>query len=989
MDKPLPRIVDGIQLPSLPFYDPSRATKATAAAITLPPIPPVPTSSSLGSASASASTSATTLTSLPGSVHPDQFTRSNVQTVIHLITQELKTNGTKTPHIFLPFRSKVSDSKLSKFLSLIAPQGIILQDSNSIAKICSESDEFTLISCLKYFWSRLPNNEIIGIDVYNEFKKRESERKFPKNAFLTIMPKCLKSQAHASIVHDFLDLILSLISNSQFNHLNGRKISMMASFWAFNTRSTTSSKEADFMEGIENWKSYSMALFHLVLSFLRSMLPEKNSEALQLPKSLQSILVATQYPPVEKENYRSITIPCLSVSTNKPSSNAYDLLGKVRKNLSFDKNDISKENYTILKNVFSKRTTNDIIDTFTEESKRVLARITAEQSTNEYGLRPGWAKPGRGKQEDLPLVSTVSIKNVTIQDFYVWTWLASLASDQPESVKSAFGRSIVMEASVLGFQKWVVVTEKMMDKRVYNKLSESQYMQTKLALTKTYKDLPLPPLPNEKNQSEEEEQQQRQDEDPSNISQITSSRSGDVIAVYEEMGSSIADDSSYIYPTSVTTEDVRKLESDMGKKLSLQYAKVIEDNQDNDHENHFGARGVPTRKAPPAGHHQSRGSQYSSKRGSSGDETFSRTNTVASSREELDFSAFDGKNVDSGPTIQQMGDFDQDKQRRKEEKKAKKHAEAAQLAAAQAAGFPYAVVPLNDNNDNNMVPPPSMQTIPYGNDTRVPHLDSPDTLKRMSNPVDVNVPSDSTKNLPLTSPVPTFMSPMTQYQDQSMFGFVASPTDSTRWTGHHRNSAHQYSSRTSYASMGSRESYVYHNPSASPERNRLSLPNSSQQGQHPLLNSNEGLNSRSEDAFASPPQKRSSAPSGQTSQPMSMHSQIPHPMMYQYNNPNQYMPTQQPMPMNFNPGEMTHQYYPQYSPTPQHGAAHFHPSPTPQHGATHYQFSRNHPHNMTPTKNGHDGPALNVAPIGVKHDKNKPTNKANLRQALINGDFGI
>ena len=46
-----------------------------------------------------------------------QFTRKNLKSALHIITQELKKRGTKTPHIFLPFRSKVNDEKLESFLS--------------------------------------------------------------------------------------------------------------------------------------------------------------------------------------------------------------------------------------------------------------------------------------------------------------------------------------------------------------------------------------------------------------------------------------------------------------------------------------------------------------------------------------------------------------------------------------------------------------------------------------------------------------------------------------------------------------------------------------------------------------------------------------------------------------------------------------------------------------------------------------------------------
>lgn len=77
------------------------------------------------------------------------------------------------------------------------------------------------------------------------------------------------------------------------------------------------------------------------------MLPETNSETLKIPKTLQSLLVTTQYPPSsDNESDQSmlrgaITIPCVCVSTTQPSKDAYELISKVRHNLKFDKRMIS------------------------------------------------------------------------------------------------------------------------------------------------------------------------------------------------------------------------------------------------------------------------------------------------------------------------------------------------------------------------------------------------------------------------------------------------------------------------------------------------------------------------------------------------------------------------------------------------------------------------------------------------------------------------
>ena len=138
------QLIANLELPKLPFNHEKQTTQK-------------PTHNYLSN---------TTITDA-GIMDPAQFTRKNLKSALHIITQELKKRGTKTPHIFLPFRSKVNDEKLESFLSSIAPLGELRTDNTLLQQLCSETDEFTLISALKYFWSRLPNNEIIGSGLDN------------------------------------------------------------------------------------------------------------------------------------------------------------------------------------------------------------------------------------------------------------------------------------------------------------------------------------------------------------------------------------------------------------------------------------------------------------------------------------------------------------------------------------------------------------------------------------------------------------------------------------------------------------------------------------------------------------------------------------------------------------------------------------------------------------------------------------------------------
>lgn len=221
---------------------------------------------------------------------------------------------------------------------------------------------------LKYIWCRLPNAEIVGWKSYLEFKYREEDLKFPQKAFLELMPQCLASPNHASIVYDFFDLIVTLASNSRVNKMSARKISKMCAIWAFNgppaTASTTDSQIPDFgstknrpnnslQDGLDEWIPGSDAMFHLLLAFLKSFVPE-DLESSKLPKSLKSLLFNNEYPPAESTAYSSetiLTIPLVTLKTDKFSRKPWQLLERCNELLDFQDHDAfeAREDYALLK----------------------------------------------------------------------------------------------------------------------------------------------------------------------------------------------------------------------------------------------------------------------------------------------------------------------------------------------------------------------------------------------------------------------------------------------------------------------------------------------------------------------------------------------------------------------------------------------------------------------------------------------------------------
>ncbi|ONH67686.1 Morphogenesis-related protein MSB1 [Cyberlindnera fabianii] len=315
-------------------------------------------------------------------VFQHEFSRNDVRGLIHSITQELKIKGVKTPLVLLAFRPKADDHKLTEFLATVIPNGSLPAKQTIIDKCVKNTDEFTLVAALKYLWARLPMNAIVGWDAYDSFKKLEQRDNYPKKAFLEFMPQCLSSPSHASIVYDFLDLIVSFAANSKDNQLSGRKIAKMAGIWAFHgppdtvnlTKSRLDPTENTFVDGLRDWLPSADAMFHLLLSFLRSMLPDDHSTKLQLPRTLQALLASNSYPPPDM-TYSSTTlvsVPLVTIKTNVMSVSPMEMLNRVPKVLTFDNPDMfeAKEDFALLKSLC--RSDDNILNKLSSESRRII-----------------------------------------------------------------------------------------------------------------------------------------------------------------------------------------------------------------------------------------------------------------------------------------------------------------------------------------------------------------------------------------------------------------------------------------------------------------------------------------------------------------------------------------------------------------------------------------------------------------------------------------
>ncbi|CAL9736855.1 morphogenesis-related protein Msb1p [Monosporozyma servazzii] len=415
-----------------------------------------------------------------------EFNREKVKDVIHHITTFLKQNAMDIEYLMIPFRPEQNNEKLLKFLNAIFPLGNGQPvNEKSQLKIINKTDVWTLFQSLKYIWCRLPNAEIVGWKAYLKFKYKEINKKYPQKAFLEIMPQCLESPNHASIVYDFFDLIVTLSSNSRVNKMSARKISKMCAIWAFkraniknedgedimNDTSNSPSFDFDannpkhgtinnsFQDGLNEWIPGSDAMFHLLLAFLKSFVP-KDLESSKLPKSLKSILFNNEYPPKGSTAYSSqtiLTIPLVTLYTDQFSRKPWQLLERCNELLDFSDYDAfeAREDYALLKSLFKKKNNVEGISRkMSQESRRLMKIMSTKHSTFQAGWAPRQSLANKFHQKE-----NIQIKRVDIDDYFIWSWLSTLSYEETSEKKKIFGRSLILEFEFDGFKKWVIFQE--------------------------------------------------------------------------------------------------------------------------------------------------------------------------------------------------------------------------------------------------------------------------------------------------------------------------------------------------------------------------------------------------------------------------------------------------------------------------------------------------------------------------------------------------
>lgn len=339
-----------------------------------------------------------------------------------------------------------------------------------IQKILNRTEVWTLFQALKYIWCRLPNGEIIGWAAYNEFKTKEAEQNYSQKSFLEIMPKCLDSPNHASIVYDFFDLIVTMASNSKKNKMSARKISKMCAVWAFQMDQDTATNMIfdarradtnDYKQGLSQWIPAAEAMFHLLLAFIRSFVPT-DSTKVKLPKSLRNILFDNAYPPKNSDTFTSetiLTVPIVTLMTTKFTRKPWQLIERCNELMDFDEPEKfeTREDFALLKSLFKKKKNIEGISSkMSKESKRLMKCMSTKHST----FQAGWSK-GRNLPSSNPdlIEESISISRVDIDDYFIWAWLSTLSYEQTSQKRKMFGRSLILEFEFDGFKKWLILEE--------------------------------------------------------------------------------------------------------------------------------------------------------------------------------------------------------------------------------------------------------------------------------------------------------------------------------------------------------------------------------------------------------------------------------------------------------------------------------------------------------------------------------------------------
>ncbi|KAF2467550.1 uncharacterized protein BDR25DRAFT_344905 [Lindgomyces ingoldianus] len=299
---------------------------------------------------------------------------NEIQELIHVCTQEMKSRALDMPFLLLPFRPTSDPSAARNFVRNFfrsSYEGSSQYSGPGLHQELRLAEPLVLCSIMKWCWSRLPGG-VVSWDAYELFRIGESDSNFARHAFDTFIPLSVDSDARKHIIFDFFDLLSAVAARGKTNGMGGRKLSRMAGWWAFEH----SDDGKGFDGGYRCWAKAADAASHLFFAYLRSLSPD--SKAIggisALPRSLQALLSQTEYPPQAPVLMQTVTTKVVMI-VDSVSPTPFALLRRA-KHFEYRDDDEALQQFSSYE---------DPVRALTDECRRVLQCIS---STNQSVISP-------------------------------------------------------------------------------------------------------------------------------------------------------------------------------------------------------------------------------------------------------------------------------------------------------------------------------------------------------------------------------------------------------------------------------------------------------------------------------------------------------------------------------------------------------------------------------------------------------------------------
>ncbi|KAK9416504.1 hypothetical protein SUNI508_01921 [Seiridium unicorne] len=318
----------------------------------------------------------------------DAYTRTTVEPeeiseLVRRCTAELKARALDHPFLLLPFRPTSDPSAVRIFIRHFFDGNQALR-GEALAQEIRMTEPMVISGVLKWCWSRLQGG-VVGWDAYELFKVGEQDSNLARNAFTTFIPLSVENDARSKIIFDYFDLLSAVAAHGKSNGFGGRKLSRMASWWAFEYKDTGNGFEG----GYKFWLSAADATSHLFFAYLRSLAPQPAVGGISmLPRSLQALLQETEYPPQTPSLMQSSTYR-VNMIVDTVSPTPFALLRRAN-HFQYRESDKALHEFSEYE---------DPVKALTEECRRVLKAISlanqsqVSSSKHSTGLRDAsWSR---------------------------------------------------------------------------------------------------------------------------------------------------------------------------------------------------------------------------------------------------------------------------------------------------------------------------------------------------------------------------------------------------------------------------------------------------------------------------------------------------------------------------------------------------------------------------------------------------------------------